>query len=88
VTNLDPEKRAEALKKKPMSTKIYVSADELKDVLKIEASHSLGNFRVLMVRFDPAVEQPKEVAPISNEEKIPAGQGDIKSKGDVPNKQD
>jgi hypothetical protein len=87
VTNLDPEKRAEALKKKPMSTKIYVSADELKDVLKIEASHALGNFRVLMVRFDPAVVQSKEVAPSSKEVNIPASQGDIKSKGgDVPNK--
>jgi hypothetical protein len=87
VTNLDPEKRAEALKKKPISTKIYVSADEFKDVLKIEASHTLGNFRVLMVRFDPAADQPKEVAPISKEVNIPASQGDIKGKGgDVPNK--
>ena len=87
VTNLDPEQRAEALKKKPMNTKIYVSADELKDVLKIEASHTLGNFRVLMVRFDPAVEAPKEVAPISKEVNVPAGQVDIKGKGeDVPNK--
>jgi hypothetical protein len=89
VTNLDPEKKAEAVKKKPMSTKIYVSDDEFKDVLKIEASHTLGYFRVLMVRFDPAVEAPKEVAPISKEVNIPAGQGDAKSKGgDAPNKQE
>jgi hypothetical protein len=81
VTHLDPQKRAEALKKKPMSSKIYVSADELKDVLKFEASHTLGYFRVLMIRFDPAVEAPKEVAPISKEVNIPAGQGDIKGKG-------
>jgi hypothetical protein len=87
VTNLDPQKRAEALKKKPMSTRIYVSADDLKDVLKIEASHTLGNFRVLMVRFDPAVDQHKEAAPVIKEINVPAGQKDIKSKdGDVPNK--
>jgi hypothetical protein len=94
VTPLDPQKRAEALKKKPASSKIYVSADELKDVLKFESSHTLGYFRVLMIRFDPAVDQPKEVAPISKEVNIPASQGDIKSKegdikgkgGDVPNK--
>ncbi len=60
VTNLDPLKRAEALKKKPMNTKIYLSTDELKDVLKIEASHALGYFRVLMVRFDPATVQTRE----------------------------
>ena len=87
VTHLDPQKRAEALKKKPASSKIYVSADELKDVLKFETSHTLGYFRVLMIRFDPAVDQPKEVAPISKEVNIPASQGDIKNKGgDVPNK--
>jgi len=87
VTNLDPQKRAEALKKKPASSKIYVSADELKDVLKFESSHPLGYFRVIMIRFDPAVEAPKEVAPISKEVNIPASQGDIKNKGgDVPNK--
>lgn len=62
VTNLDPEKRAEAMKKKPMNTKIYLSADDLKDVLKIEASHALGNFRVLMVRFDPTPVPVKEVS--------------------------
>jgi len=87
VTHLDPQKRAEALKKKPASSKIYVSADELKDVLKFESSHPLGYFRVIMIRFDPAVEAPKEVAPISKEVNIPASQGDIKNKGgDVPNK--
>jgi hypothetical protein len=89
VTNLDPQRRAEALKKKPASSKIYVSADELKDVLKFESSHTLGYFRVLMIRFDPAVDQskPKEVAPTGKESNIPAGQGDIKGKGaDVPSK--
>ena len=89
VTHLDPQKRAEALKKKPTSSKIYVSADELKDVLKFEASHTLGFFRVIMIRFDPAVEAPKEVAPTSREVNSPAGQGDVKNKnGDVPNKKD
>jgi hypothetical protein len=93
VTNLDPKERAKASKKKPMNTKIYVSADDLKDVLKIEATHTLGYFRVLMVKFDPAVEAPKAVAPavapLSKEINVPAGQGDVKGKGgDTPNKQE
>jgi hypothetical protein len=89
VTHLDPQKRAEALKKKPASSKIYVSADELKDVLKFESSHTLGYFRVLMVRFDPAADQPKEVVPVGKEVNNAAGQGDVKNKGgDVPNKQE
>lgn len=80
VTNLDPQRRTEALKKKPMNTKIYVSADDKKDVLKIEASHTLGNFRVLMVKFEPA--PVKEVG-------APVKEGDLKSNtGDSPNKQD
>ncbi len=69
LTNLDPEKQAEALKKKQASMKIYVSADELKDVLEIDASHTLGNFRVVLVKFEPSVNQSKEE--------------DAQSKGDI-----
>lgn len=61
VANLDPIKRAQASKKKPASMKIYVSADDLKDVLKIDASHTMGTFRVLLDRFDPADNQGKPV---------------------------
>jgi len=89
VTNLDPDKQAQASKKKQVSTKIYVSADDLKDVLKIEASHTLGNFRVLMVRFDPAENQTKEVNTPSKEINAPARDGESKVKeGDVPAKQE
>jgi len=89
VTNLDPDKQAQASKKKQVRTKIYVSADELKDVLKIEASHTLGNFRVLMVRFDPAENQTKEVNTPSKEVNAPAKDGESKGKeGDVPARQE
>jgi Protein of unknown function (DUF3108) len=60
LTYLDPEKRAEALKKKPASMKIYVSADERKDVLEIDASHTLGNLRIFMDKFEPAENQMRE----------------------------
>jgi hypothetical protein len=80
VKNLDPEKQAEALKKRKTTTKIYVSADDLKDVLKIEASHTLGNFRVVMVRFDPAAVYAKETNSQPHE-------GDSKTKTDVPARQ-
>jgi hypothetical protein len=61
VTNLDPEKRAEAAKKKQANIKIYVSADGLRDVLKIEASHTLGQFLARLDRFEPAPNPPKVV---------------------------
>jgi hypothetical protein len=77
VTNLDPDKQSDAAKKKPANVKIYVSADELKDVLKIEASHTLGQFRVRMERFEPAGIQAKaEVAP-AKEAEIPVGEAAI-----------
>jgi hypothetical protein len=78
LTNLDPEKQAEALKKKPASMKIYVSADEFKDVLEIDATHTLGNFRVVLVRFEPPVNQSKEEDAQSRKE-------DAQSKGDIQN---
>lgn len=55
VRNLDPEKQREAMEKKKTVTasRIYVSADKLKDVLKIEASHKMGEFTALMVDFNP-----------------------------------
>jgi len=82
VTNLDPQRRAEALKKKPTNTKIYVSADDMKDVLKIEASHLLGNFRLLMVRFDPAPAQVRNTG-LTPREAETRGRGQ-----DVPGKQE
>lgn len=72
VANLDPAKRAEALKK-PAIMKIYVSADDLKDVLKIEASHTMGAFRVLLDRFDPSDNQGK---PVPAQAKVVATQGE------------
>ena len=53
--------------------KIYVSADDLKDVLKIEASHTMGTFRVLLDRFDPADNQGK---PVIAQAKGAAAQGE------------
>jgi hypothetical protein len=54
--NLDPEKRADAAKKKPADIKIYVSADGLRDVLKVEAHHTLGQFLARLDRFEPAAQ--------------------------------
>ncbi len=54
VTNLDPEKRAEAAKKKSADIRIYVSVDNSRDVLKVEAHHTLGQFMAKLDRFEPA----------------------------------
>ena len=59
AVNLDPEKRAEASRKPQAALKLYLSADEQKDVLKIEASHMLGNLTVLLDRFEPSLTQGK-----------------------------
>jgi len=40
-------------KKKPIEMKILVSADEMKDVLEIEASYKFGHLRAIMERFAP-----------------------------------
>lgn len=50
-------------KKKPAQTKIYLSADEFKDVLKIESSHSMGYFRVTLDRFEAAISPVKATVP-------------------------
>jgi len=63
VTNLDPEKRAEAAKKKPADVRIYVSADGLRDVLKVEAHHTLGQFMARLDRFEPAVREKEVTSP-------------------------
>ncbi|HQP32402.1 MAG TPA: hypothetical protein PLB81_13835, partial [Deltaproteobacteria bacterium] len=55
--NLDPEKRAEASRKPQAALKLYLSADEQKDVLKIEASHMLGNLTVYLDKFQPSIIQ-------------------------------
>jgi len=57
AVNLDPEKQAEAAKKPQANLKIYLSADDQKDVLKIDARHMLGNLTVLLDRFEPAIYQ-------------------------------
>jgi hypothetical protein len=44
----------EDAKKRPINMKIFVSADEFKDVLGIEADYSIGRFRAVMERFEPA----------------------------------
>ncbi len=51
---IEDDGRKVELKKRPSSMKIYLSADELKDVLRIEASHTIGSFLVLLDRFEPA----------------------------------
>jgi hypothetical protein len=43
--------------KKPADVRIYLSADDNRDVLKVEATHTLGTFLVFLDRFDPAVGQ-------------------------------
>jgi hypothetical protein len=59
---LDVGKKAQDVKKKPPEVKIYLSADDSKDVLKIEANHTLGTFLVFLDRFEPAGSQVKTVA--------------------------
>jgi len=51
---------AEVEKKQPPDVKVYLSADEMKDVLKVEANHTLGTFLVFLERFEPLVEQGHE----------------------------
>ncbi len=63
VKKLDKDGNVVESKKKPADTKIYLSADELKDVLKIEATHTLGFFRVTLDRFVPLVPQEQQAQP-------------------------
>jgi hypothetical protein len=56
---LDPDKLNAAAKKKPADIKIYLSADELRDVLRIEANHTMGTFLVFLDRFEAAPVQRK-----------------------------
>lgn len=50
--NLDPVKKPQA-QKKPADVRIYLSADDFKDVLRVEASHAIGTFLVRLDRFEP-----------------------------------
>lgn len=60
VVKLDKDGKPVPPKKKPAETKIYLSADEYKDVLKIETSHTMGFFRATMDRFVPLVPQERK----------------------------
>jgi hypothetical protein len=62
VRKLDKDGKVVESKKKPADTKIFLSADAFKDVLKIEASHTMGDFRVTLDRFVPMVPQDQEAA--------------------------
>ncbi|HOS97984.1 MAG TPA: DUF3108 domain-containing protein [Deltaproteobacteria bacterium] len=62
VKKLDENGQVVPPKSKPAQTKIYLSTDELKDVLKIEASHTLGYFRVTLDRFVAGENQVRETA--------------------------
>ncbi len=62
VKKLDENGQVVPPKSKPAQTKIYLSMDELKDVLKIEASHTLGYFRVTLDRFVAGQDQVQETA--------------------------
>lgn len=53
VKELDANKQLQDIKKKPSNMKIYLSADENKDILKMEAIHALGSFHVIMTGFQP-----------------------------------
>jgi hypothetical protein len=66
--NLDPEKQAEAAKKPQANLKIYLSADDQKDVLKIEAVHMLGTLNVVMESFVPALYQGREAVAQAKED--------------------
>jgi hypothetical protein len=57
---LDDSKPADP-KKKPADIKIYLSADDSKDVLRVEATHTMGTFLVYLDRFDPSMAQTKAV---------------------------
>lgn len=57
AVNLDPDKQAEAARKPQANLKIYLSADEQKEVLKIDASHMLGNLTVFLDKFQPSIYQ-------------------------------
>jgi hypothetical protein len=54
-------------KKTPIEMKIYVSADELKDVLEIDASYKIGHLRALMERFEPDNNSNKEAIELSRD---------------------
>lgn len=56
---LDPDKLKAAAKKKPADIRIFLSADDLKDVLRIEANHTMGTFLVQLDRFEAAPGQRK-----------------------------
>lgn len=60
MKKLDEEGNVIEPKKKPADTKIFLSADEFKEVLKIEATHTLGFFRVTLDRFVPLVKQGQD----------------------------
>jgi hypothetical protein len=62
LKKMDDNNRPVEMKKKPSSVKIYISADEYKDILKMEASHTLGYFRVVLDSFEPAEAPVKDVA--------------------------
>jgi hypothetical protein len=58
--NLDGVKPVDP-KKKPADIKIYLSADDSKDVLRVEATHTMGTFLVYLDRFDPVLSQAKAI---------------------------
>jgi hypothetical protein len=68
---LDDNNQYVALKKKPSNMKIYVSADENKDILKMEASHTLGYFRVVLKSFQPA--EPNKKTDLLSKEAVVTG---------------
>lgn len=58
---LDSHRNKPGDKKKPADVRIFLSADQNKDVLKIEATHTMGTFLVLLDRFEPAVGQGGDI---------------------------
>jgi len=53
IKEFDDGKHLVEVKKKPSNMRIYLSADENKDILKMEASHPLGYFQIIMTGFQP-----------------------------------
>jgi hypothetical protein len=76
ITKLDKDGRVVPPKKKPVDIRIYISADELKDVLKVEVSHTMGLFTATMDRFVPLVPQVREAAPAAQATSTPAQGGE------------
>lgn len=70
VKQQDDKKQFVEMKKKPSSMKILISADENRDILKMEASHTLGYFQVVMTGFQPADQMKVAALPAKRSDSV------------------